>query len=161
MRPLAIVPGASGGLRRATAAEPRPRDSTLLGPHRAGRPHGTPDPPVGAALRASTRPRSLGHDPAARKARRGRKAAVRRAGKWSTSPAPDHCRTGGLAWFRQAHPKAPLTCVAYFSMEFMLSEALPIYSGGLGNVAGDQLKAASTTRSDFLTGIAKFDLPLT
>jgi glucan phosphorylase len=29
------------------------------------------------------------------------------------------------------------------SMEFMLSEALPIYSGGLGNVAGDQLKAAS------------------
>ena len=39
--------------------------------------------------------------------------------------------------------KSPLTCVAYFSMEFMLSEALPIYSGGLGNVAGDQLKAAS------------------
>ena len=38
---------------------------------------------------------------------------------------------------------APLTCAAYFSMEFMLSEALPIYSGGLGNVAGDQLKAAS------------------
>src|SRR5207247_6576740 len=30
-----------------------------------------------------------------------------------------------------------------FSMEFALSEALPIYSGGLGNVAGDQLKAAS------------------
>ena len=28
-------------------------------------------------------------------------------------------------------------------MEFGLSEALPIYSGGLGNVAGDQLKAAS------------------
>jgi starch phosphorylase len=47
------------------------------------------------------------------------------------------------AWFQQHHPEAPLTCVAYFSMEFMLSEALPIYSGGLGNVAGDQLKAAS------------------
>jgi glycogen phosphorylase len=28
-------------------------------------------------------------------------------------------------------------------MEFMLSEALPIYAGGLSNVAGDQLKAAS------------------
>jgi len=28
-------------------------------------------------------------------------------------------------------------------MEFILSEALPIYSGALGNVAGDQLKAAS------------------
>ncbi len=37
----------------------------------------------------------------------------------------------------------PLTCVAYFSMEFMLSEALPVYSGGLGNVAGDRLKTAS------------------
>jgi starch phosphorylase len=47
------------------------------------------------------------------------------------------------AWFQHAHPKSPLTCVAYFSMEFMLSEALPIYSGGLGNVAGDQLKSAS------------------
>ena len=47
------------------------------------------------------------------------------------------------AWFQRQHPGAPLTCVAYFSMEFMLSEALPIYSGGLGNVAGDQLKAAS------------------
>lgn len=47
------------------------------------------------------------------------------------------------AWFQLTYPHAPLTGVAYFSMEFMLSEALPIYSGGLGNVAGDQLKAAS------------------
>jgi starch phosphorylase len=45
-------------------------------------------------------------------------------------------------WFQRAYPRSALTCVAYFSMEFMLSEALPIYSGGLGNVAGDQLKAA-------------------
>ena len=47
------------------------------------------------------------------------------------------------AWFQQTYSQSPLTVVAYFSMEFMLSEALPIYSGGLGNVAGDQLKAAS------------------
>jgi len=47
------------------------------------------------------------------------------------------------AWFQQTYPHSPLSCVVYFSMEFMLSEALPIYSGGLGNVAGDQLKAAS------------------
>jgi starch phosphorylase len=47
------------------------------------------------------------------------------------------------AWFQQKHAKSPLTCAAYFCMEFMLSEALPIYSGGLGNVAGDQLKAVS------------------
>ncbi len=47
------------------------------------------------------------------------------------------------AWFQQTYPHPPLSGVAYFSMEFMLSEALPIYSGGLGNVAGDQLKAYS------------------
>jgi starch phosphorylase len=47
------------------------------------------------------------------------------------------------AWFQRAHPNSGLNAVAYFSMEFMLSEALPIYSGGLGNVAGDQLKTAS------------------
>ncbi|HEX2770443.1 MAG TPA: alpha-glucan family phosphorylase [Geobacteraceae bacterium] len=47
------------------------------------------------------------------------------------------------AWFQQNHSQGSLTCAAYFSMEFMLSEALPIYSGGLGNVAGDQLKATS------------------
>lgn len=46
-------------------------------------------------------------------------------------------------WFTE-HPQASqLGCVAYFSMEYMLSEALPIYSGVLGNVAGDQLKSAS------------------
>ena len=47
------------------------------------------------------------------------------------------------AWFQHAHPNPPLEAVAYFSMEFMLSEALPIYSGGLGNVSGDLLKTAS------------------
>jgi starch phosphorylase len=54
-----------------------------------------------------------------------------------------HEAASAPAWFQQKHPQSPLTCTAYFSMEFMLSEALPIYSGGLGNVAGDQLKAAS------------------
>ena len=47
------------------------------------------------------------------------------------------------AWFQKTHSGSPLGAVAYFSMEFGLSEALPIYSGGLGNVAGDQLKAGS------------------
>lgn len=47
------------------------------------------------------------------------------------------------AWFQKKFPNSPLSCVAYFSMEYMLCEALPIYSGGLGNVAGDQLKSAS------------------
>jgi starch phosphorylase len=47
------------------------------------------------------------------------------------------------AWFQKTHPHAAVSTIAYFSMEFMLTEALPIYSGGLGNVAGDQMKAAS------------------
>jgi len=46
-------------------------------------------------------------------------------------------------WFQRKHLNSDLSIAAYFSMEFMLSEALPIYSGGLGNVAGDQMKAAS------------------
>jgi glycogen phosphorylase len=47
------------------------------------------------------------------------------------------------AWFEKKFPNSHLKNIAYFSMEYMLSEALPIYSGGLGNVAGDQLKAAN------------------
>ena len=51
--------------------------------------------------------------------------------------------TQAPAWFQMNHAQSVLTRVAYFSMEFMLGGALPIYSGGLGNVAGDQLKSAS------------------
>jgi glucan phosphorylase len=46
-------------------------------------------------------------------------------------------------WFQRWYAAATLTSVANFSMEFMLSEALPIYLGRLGNVAGDQLKSTS------------------
>jgi glycogen phosphorylase len=46
-------------------------------------------------------------------------------------------------WFAQRYAAAGLRPVAYFSMEFGLSEALPIYSGGLGILAGDHLKTAS------------------
>ena len=48
-----------------------------------------------------------------------------------------------FTWFGKNYPDTSLSTVAYFSMEYMLSEALPIYVGGLGNVAGDQLKSAS------------------
>ena len=39
--------------------------------------------------------------------------------------------------------EAENTCVAYFSAEFGLTSCLPIYSGGLGILAGDHLKSAS------------------
>jgi glycogen phosphorylase len=47
-------------------------------------------------------------------------------------------------WFDRKFPgEREKTLIAYFSAEFGLSEALPIYSGGLGVLAGDHLKAAS------------------
>ncbi|MCC6127636.1 MAG: alpha-glucan family phosphorylase, partial [Chlamydiae bacterium] len=54
-----------------------------------------------------------------------------------------HVHSSAKTWFDSKNYRKTLSSIAYFSMEFMLSEALPIYSGGLGNVAGDQLKAAS------------------
>ncbi|CAA9209046.1 MAG: Glycogen phosphorylase [uncultured Acidimicrobiales bacterium] len=45
-------------------------------------------------------------------------------------------------WF-QNRPAGALRHVAYFSPEFGIAEALPQYSGGLGVLAGDHLKAAS------------------
>jgi starch phosphorylase len=46
-------------------------------------------------------------------------------------------------WFVDASAGSPLKGVAYFSMEFGLGNALPLYAGGLGVLAGDLLKAAS------------------
>jgi len=48
----------------------------------------------------------------------------------------------GPRWF-QGRPDSPLGLVAYFSPEFGLTETLPQYSGGLGVLAGDHLKATS------------------
>ncbi|MGI8794356.1 MAG: alpha-glucan family phosphorylase [Acidimicrobiales bacterium] len=45
-------------------------------------------------------------------------------------------------WF-QSRSDTPLKRVAYFSPEFGIAEAVPQYSGGLGVLAGDHLKAAS------------------
>ncbi len=46
-------------------------------------------------------------------------------------------------WFATAHDEKDKNLVAYFSAEFGLHESLPIYSGGLGVLAGDHLKSAS------------------
>jgi len=46
-------------------------------------------------------------------------------------------------WFSQQHPEAKDELIAYFSAEFGLHEALPIYSGGLGVLSGDHCKTAS------------------
>ncbi len=46
-------------------------------------------------------------------------------------------------WFAETHGSAAFGGVAFFCMEFGLGEALPLYAGGLGLLAGDFLKAAS------------------
>src|ERR671910_2089439 len=45
-------------------------------------------------------------------------------------------------WMARAYPDFPGP-VAYFSAEFGVHESLPVYSGGLGILAGDHLKSAS------------------
>lgn len=49
----------------------------------------------------------------------------------------DRVELGNGAFFSRHHP------IAYFCAEFGLHESLPIYSGGLGILAGDHLKSAS------------------
>jgi starch phosphorylase len=47
-------------------------------------------------------------------------------------------------WFQETYAEAGQNLrVAYFSAEFGLHESIPVYSGGLGLLAGDHLKAAS------------------
>jgi len=50
---------------------------------------------------------------------------------------------GGSTWFEHKYGKYETPKIAYFSMEYGLTECLPIYSGGLGILAGDHLKSAS------------------
>ena len=46
-------------------------------------------------------------------------------------------------WFSQNYPELVNNTIAYFSAEFGLHEAMPIYSGGLGILSGDHCKEAS------------------
>ncbi len=46
-------------------------------------------------------------------------------------------------WFTRNHPDNKKDIIAYFSAEYGLDEILPIYSGGLGILSGDHLKASS------------------
>jgi starch phosphorylase len=46
-------------------------------------------------------------------------------------------------WFRQRHAELNGRPIAYFCAEFGLHNSVPIYSGGLGVLAGDHCKAAS------------------
>jgi starch phosphorylase len=51
--------------------------------------------------------------------------------------------TDAGSWYRRTFGPADGPLIAYFSMEFGLTECIPIYSGGLGMLAGEHLKSAS------------------
>ena len=53
----------------------------------------------------------------------------------------------GRTWYQENCSKGGDDTIAYFSAEFGLHETLPVYSGGLGVLAGDHLKAASDLAS--------------
>ena len=46
-------------------------------------------------------------------------------------------------WYKKQRNQQKKECYAYFSAEFGLVDCLPVYSGGLGVLAGDHLKSAS------------------
>ncbi len=54
--------------------------------------------------------------------------------------AARHEHFGMPGWFKKTYPGGTLGPIAYFSMEFGVGEALPLYAGGLGVLAGDYLK---------------------
>ncbi|MCZ2202796.1 alpha-glucan family phosphorylase [Cylindrospermopsis raciborskii] len=47
------------------------------------------------------------------------------------------------SWYQKQRNQPVKECYAYFSAEFGLVDCLPVYSGGLGVLAGDHLKSAS------------------
>jgi starch phosphorylase len=47
------------------------------------------------------------------------------------------------SWFLTEHRRQKDLIVAYFAAEYSLTDSLPIFAGGLGTVAGEQLKASS------------------
>ncbi|MEZ4867295.1 MAG: alpha-glucan family phosphorylase [Caldilineaceae bacterium] len=53
-------------------------------------------------------------------------------------------------WFGATYPNKRDQVIAYFSAEFGLHEALPIYSGGLGILSGDHCKEASDLNLPFI-----------
>jgi glycogen phosphorylase len=57
--------------------------------------------------------------------------------------ADRHAYLTGPSWFAATYGSSALRGVAYFSMEFGLGDALPLYAGGLGVLAGDLMKTTS------------------
>ncbi|MGH7776426.1 MAG: alpha-glucan family phosphorylase [Candidatus Dormibacterales bacterium] len=89
---------------------------------------------------------ACGHNPVLLLDEMGEDAVRTRLAEPGVSEAVAEARAAHTARVRPPergpHAGAPLL-VGYFSLEFGLTECLPLYSGGLGVLAGDHLKAAS------------------
>ena len=57
---------------------------------------------------------------------------------------------GKDTWMDREHPDRKEQCIAYFCAEYGFHESFPIYSGGLGILAGDHLKTASDMGLNFV-----------
>ena len=121
-------PGGAGHEPALVVGRPDPRPVPLGRPRRVGRHRPRPRAPARPGVRASGSTR------------------------WPTTPAScassARCATSCSATSTATAGSRPATgrpCgrIAYFSPEFGIAEALPQYSGGLGVLAGDHLKAAS------------------
>ncbi len=92
---------------------------------------------------------AVGHDPVATLARLPQDAL--RAAAADPAYVAELARVHGRMreeltatdWYGSEHPADGDALIAYFSCEFGLDASLPIYSGGLGILAGDHLKSAS------------------
>src|SRR5256885_7506712 len=105
-------------------------------------------PPIEALFRALDPQlwKSTRENPVLLLAQLGEEGVRRASESEEVKRAFDDARTAYHEYYER-HPRfmdaqAPLA-IAYFSLEFGLSECLPIYSGGLGVLAGDHLKATS------------------
>ena len=55
----------------------------------------------------------------------------------------DYLDDAPVTWYPTTHGMTPRMEIAYFSAEFALTDSLPIFAGGLGAIAGEQLKSSS------------------
>ena len=100
------------------------------------------------ALFAEVAPDAHGASPIARlvAAEPARLAALAADGSYverlAAAVARQEARRSGASWYDTLGDRRP-TSIAYFSPEYGVSDVLPQYSGGLGVLAGDHLKAAS------------------
>jgi starch phosphorylase len=92
---------------------------------------------------------AVGHNPKALLAELGAEALDRAASDPAFAAEVEAVHTALAAelhepgWWATAHSDVERFLVAYFSAEFGVDESLPVYSGGLGVLAGDHLKATS------------------